>query len=435
MRRRALLKALLAAAVVGLGGGAAPPADTASLPRVRGQAVPAVLLLDPAALQSLRDASLATPSDGRATAAGGEAPHRSPDPALAALGRAADRALAAGPFSVMDKTATPPSGDPHDYYSVGPYWWPNPDTPDGLPYVQRDGEVNPQSRDNTYDFAALDQLTKSVGNLGVAYYLTDDPRYADHAALLIRTWFLDPATRMNPHMRYSQTVPGRPGERGTGIIDARQFIAVTDAATLLGGALAWSAADDAALRAWFAAFLAWLQQSPAGQQEARAPNNHGSWYAAQVAAYALFTGQDSVARPTTAERGPALIASQIEPDGRQPRELARTRPFHYSAFNLEALTALALLGARAGVDLWGYETPDGRGIRAALDYLVPFATGAAPWPYPDLDFDGRALAPLLARAARAYPDAGYAALIPQAFPDATPLQQLYLRLGVWWTRG
>ncbi|HEY7062891.1 MAG TPA: alginate lyase family protein [Chloroflexota bacterium] len=468
MRRRTLVKGLVAAGLVGFAhrtgawGAAnevfAVQADTesgnaggsqpGSAPEVLGRAGPCVPLLDGAQLERmrvgigfgavLRDHPAATAS-ADASLAAEAVPYEEP------LRRAADRALAAGPFSVMDKTTVAPSGDPHDYYSVGPYWWPNPDTPDGLPYVQRDGEFNPSFRDNTYDFTALDQMTKSVGTLAVAFYLTGDARYAAHAARLIRTWFLDPATCMNPNMRYSQTVPGRPGERGTGIIDGRQLMAVAEAAVLLGatpwsiedgaqvgsGPPAWSEMDDAALRAWFGALIDWLQKSAAGQAEARAENNHGSWYAAQVAAYALYARQEPLARQMAAERGPALIASQIAPDGRQPRELVRTRPFHYSAFNLEALTALALIGGEVGVDLWRYETPDGRGLRAALDYLVPFATDAAPWPYPDRDFDGRALAPLLARAARVYPDAGYAALVPQAFPDATPLQQLYLRLGVW----
>jgi hypothetical protein len=374
---------------------------------------PRVLLLDAAALVAARQ--------------GDDAAGRR------ALRGSADRALARGPYSVMEKTAVPPSGDRHDYYSIGPYFWPNPDTPNGLPYIQRDGEFNPEWRSGAYDYDALDTMTKAVGTLGVAYYVTGDARYGEHAARLIRTWFLDPATRMNANFRFAQSVPGRPRENGFGIIEARQFIAVAEGAWLLDGAPGWSAADLEALRAWLAAFLDWLQHSPPGQEEARAPNNHGTWHAAQVAAYARFTANDALARQVLAERGPARIVSQIEPDGRQPHELARTRPFHYSVFNLEALTALALLGQPLGVNLWRPTTPDGRSLRTALDYLVPFGTGAAPWPYPDLDTDRRSLALLLARAARGYGAEPYAPLIGRAWPDPNPLQQVYLRLGVWWT--
>ena len=41
--------------------------------------------------------------------------------------------------NVVDgKKLVAPSGDKHDYISVGTYWWPNPDTSDGLPYIRRD---------------------------------------------------------------------------------------------------------------------------------------------------------------------------------------------------------------------------------------------------------------------------------------------------------
>ena len=65
-------------------------------------------------------------------------------PAWTAVETAAGAALSAGPFSVTDKAVVPPSGDKHDDMSQAPYWWPNPATPNGLPYVQRDGERNPE---------------------------------------------------------------------------------------------------------------------------------------------------------------------------------------------------------------------------------------------------------------------------------------------------
>jgi hypothetical protein len=241
---------------------------------------------------------------------------------------------------------------------------------------------------------------------------------------------------MNPHLRYAQSVPGRPPVSGSGILDGRIFMVVSDAAGLLADAPAWTAADDAALRAWFADLLAWLRESDQGQREAAARNNHATWYTAQVAAYARYTGQDALARDLLAAAGPRLVASHVEPDGRQPHELSRTRPFHYSVFNLEAFVLLAVLGDGLGLDLWGYTTPAGASPRAALEYLLPYATGTEPWPYADLEPpDGRKLAPLLARAAAAYPAGPYADRLEAVFPTATPLQRLYLRLGVWWTRG
>ena len=129
----------------------------------------------------------------------------SPLPALNKLKRDADDALNGGTFSVVHKELAPPSGDKHDYMSIAPYWWPNPNTPNGLPYVRRDGEVNLE-RDQTSDRRRLDDLVRGVTTLALGYFFTGREDYAAHAARLMRAWFLDDATRMNPHLRYAQAV-------------------------------------------------------------------------------------------------------------------------------------------------------------------------------------------------------------------------------------
>ena len=136
--------------------------------------------------------------------------------------READQALQEGPFSVVDKEAVPPSGDKHDYMSRGTYWWPDPDKPDGLPYVRRDGEVNPEIYD--YDSRRLGRMCSSVDTLALAYFLSDYEDFAERAALLLRTWFLDEARRMNPHLEYGQGIPGICKGRGIGIIDTWRLL-------------------------------------------------------------------------------------------------------------------------------------------------------------------------------------------------------------------
>jgi|SRR6184192_1831471 len=300
-------------------------------------------------------------------------------PAYERLVREADAALKAGPFSVMDKQRTPPSGDRHDYASMAPYWWPDSTKPDGLPYLRRDGERNPEIR-NDYDAPRLAALTSAVGTLALGYYFTADERYADHAARLLRVWFLDPATRMNPHLRYGQAIPGMTDGRAAGVIETRSFVALVDAIGLLERSPSWGDADAQAMRTWMSAYLQWLQTSDIGKAEQGARNNHGTWYDAQIAALALFTGDTGLARATLAASKARRIAAQVTRDGRQPYELVRTRSLSYSAMNLEGLCRLAELGREVGVDLWSYQAPGGGGsIRTALDYLAPYADTALKW--------------------------------------------------------
>ena len=328
-------------------------------------------------------------------------------PALSHLKGDADRALGGGIYSVVHKQLVPPSSDKHDYMSIAPYWWPNPNTPNGLPYVRRDGEVNPE-RDATSDRKRLDGLVQSVRTLGLGYFFTGREEYAAHAAKLLRVWFLDDETKMNPHLRYAQAVPGRNLGRGAGIIETHNLAELIDAVGLLNSSKSWTPIDHKRLQDWFGAYLIWLIDSAEGKTESNAQNNHGSWYDVQVASYALFVGRDELAKKVLGEFASRRIAKQIAADGRQPHELARTRAWHYSIFNLEALFDAASISAKLGIDLWRYETRDQRNIRKALDWLLPFAVGEKKWTDKQISaFQPEILAPLLRRAAIRYHEPAY----------------------------
>jgi hypothetical protein len=323
-------------------------------------------------------------------------------PAYQRLLRDTDRALASAPFSVVTKDKIPPSGDKHDYMSLAPYWWPDPQAPGGLPYIHLDGKINPE-RDQITDRQHLENMIGAVRTLALSYFLTRREDYAAHAARLLRVWFLEPATKMNPHLSYAQAVPGRNHGSVSGLIETHRLPDLIDSVGLLAGSKAWGQRDEKALQDWFKAFLNWLLESPQGRAEGKAQNNHGSWYDVQIASFALFIGDDDRARSTLREIPAKRIARQIEPDGSQPLELKRTRPWNYSIFNLEALFDAAALAEKMEIDLWNFATTDGRGIRRALDWLVPFATGEKRWAHTEMsNWRPQQLAPLLRRAARRY---------------------------------
>ncbi|MDI1241609.1 MAG: alginate lyase family protein [bacterium] len=333
---------------------------------VSAQAVPKTLVLDGFLLEKHRIEN----TSGKSARSGD----------IAQLINAADKILRAGrTYSVTKKSQVPPSGSKNDYMSLGPYWWPDPSKPNGLPYIRRDGERNPEIKNIPDDTEYNDMLEDSEA-LALAYFFTRDEKYAKHATTVLRTWFLDPKTRMNPNLNFGQGIPGISTGRGIGMIETRNMFRAIDAAIILQSSQSWPASDHVALKNWFREFLKWSIESPLGKDEADEQNNHGTYYDVQVVAYSLFTDQIDVAKKQlelTKER----IASQVGTDGSQPHELARTLSWGYVNMNGYGFVTLARLGESAGVDLWHYRTKDGRGVREVLEWIVPFAAGEKEWTY------------------------------------------------------
>jgi hypothetical protein len=194
------------------------------------------------------------------------------------------------------------------------------------------------------------------------------------------------------------------------------------------------------MTSWWAASLDWMQTSDIGRDETDSENNDGTFYDVQVASYALFLDRPAVARHVLEAAKEKRIARQIEPDGSQPLELERTKAFSYSVGNLAGLMSLARLGEHVGVDLWRFETADGRSIRRALDFLTPYGLGEKKWPHQQINgFDAAIYYPLLRVAAIKYSDAPYRALVAKIPPLAAadpailwqsplePINKLHLR--------
>jgi hypothetical protein len=328
------------------------------------------------------------------------------DPAWEQLFVRANKALAGPIYSVVDKTRVPPSGDRHDYMSMGPYWWPDANRPGGEPYIRRDGEVNPERNGDAFDATRMDRMGNAVEALSLAYYFSDDRRYAVRAAELVRAWFLDPATRMNPNARFAQGVPGRTPGRGAGVLDTTRLTRVVEGVGLIAPAKVLSAQELAGLERWFSDYTAWMMTSPTGREERDASNNHGLWYDFQLAHFALFARRDDVARAVIEQVPAQRLLKQIEPDGKMPRELQRTRAHHYTIYALRAAASLADLAGCVKVDLW--RGPGATRFKAALNYIVPYVGRERDFPYPDLEpGPDEGSFELFSRAAWAYGDMEY----------------------------
>ncbi len=332
-------------------------------------------------------------------------------PAYEALKKFCDAELGRPPYSVMQKQYTPPSGDKHDYVSMGRYWWPDPTKPDGLPYIRRDGHSNPMLKELDRD--RMGKMMSAVERLALMYDLSGERRYGEKAAELLRVWFLAPESRMNPHLLYGQFVPGHNDNRGRaeGLLDTYGMVEMlTGVDRLIDGGLL-SAAEAKALREWFSELLDWMLTSKQGIAEAKTKNNHAIAYDVQIVAFARFTGRTELADETLRKFAERRIFSQIQPDGSQPRELARATGFGYSIYNLKHMLDMCLLAGERGPELYACTSEDGRSIRTAIAYMARYLDRPQEeFPYEQIkDWDSvqGGLAWILLRATRFDPNTNY----------------------------
>jgi hypothetical protein len=331
-------------------------------------------------------------------------------PAMESLLEEADAALAQGPYSVTDKKKVPPSGDKHDYASYSRYWWPDPDKPDGLPYIRRDGVTNPDSQSlDGADRQRIEKIGIHTEALGLAYYLTGKEKYADKAAELLRVWFLDPATRMNPNLNHAQCRLGHNEGTKSGVLDGRMMVRALEGSLLIASSTAISDAELGGLKIWVGEYVQWLTTNEMALDEAASKNNHGTFYDAQTMYFALYAGKNEVAAKIAETAVEKRILSQIKPDGSMPEELARTRPLFYSNYNLHAMFVIASLAKQVDVDVWnGGEAR----LRVGMDYLIPYLDTNKPFPFPSIDKrDPMNMFPILLMAGQAYPDRNYLQLL------------------------
>ncbi|HEY2468205.1 MAG TPA: alginate lyase family protein [Terracidiphilus sp.] len=333
--------------------------------------------------------------------------------------RAARHYLGEVPKTIVAVAAPNSAGGLHDYYSDADYFWPDPKNPNG-PYINRDGESNPANFNAHREL--MIRLSIQVAALAAAWTVTKKREFADHGTAHLRAWFITAATRMNPNLQYAQAVHGLSTGRSWGIIDTLHLAEVAQAATVLHRDGVLSANDWQGIHEWFGEYLSWLQTSEPGQKERDAKNNHGSCWIVQAAAFARLTGDTAVAQTCRQRLKSVEFPTQIAHDGSFPLELARTKPYGYALFNLDALGMAAQILSVPSDNLWTYRLPDGRELRACFDFMKPFVVDKAKWPYAhDVQYfdDLPVRQPSFLFAGFAYRDDGYLNLWRRLDPDPT----------------
>jgi hypothetical protein len=293
---------------------------------------------------------------------------------------AAEKYVKEDPITITASSSPRSAGGLHDYFSESDYWWPDPKNPNG-PYIRRDGMTNPGNFDEHRQ--AMRRLSLHVPALAAAYKLTGDERFAACAVHHLKAWFVDEHTKMNPHLMYAQAVKGVATGRGTGIIDTIHLIEVARAMLILESSRSMTPSDRVAIKRWFTDYMEWMTTHKNGLQEREAKNNHGTTWVMQVAAFAQLVGDSAKLQYCRNRFREVLLPDQMAVDGSFPLELARTKPYGYSLFNLDAMATVCQLLSTPTDNLWEFTLPDGRNMRRGMEFMYPFIADKTKWPHPN----------------------------------------------------
>ncbi len=282
------------------------------------------------------------------------------------------------PITVTDNVSERSTGGIHDFYSEGDYWWPNPKNPDG-PYIRKDGMTNPDNF--TAHREAMIRLSDISGALASAYLVTSDEKYVVALLPHLKAWFLDEATMMNPNLLYGQAIMGRVTGRGIGIIDTIHLIEVAKAIEAIEKSESVADSVIQNLKAWFATYLNWIFTHEYGIAERDNGNNHSVCWALQASVFAELVGNEKVTVYCQYMYKNILLPDQMAENGSFPLELERTKPYGYSLFTLDAMTALCQELSTPTNDLFEFTTPHGKSIGKGLAFLYPYVKDKNKWPY------------------------------------------------------
>ncbi len=293
-------------------------------------------------------------------------------PAYKALRDFCDAEIERAPYSVMDKKLVPPSGNKHDYISIGRYWWPDPTKPDGLPYIRRDGQSNPERKQ--LDRERMGDMMDAVAKLALMYYYNDEEKYAQKAVHLLRVWFLNEDTKMSPNMQFGQYVPGHNNNKGRaeGVLDTYGMVKMLSGVTYLQSSPSLTTTDLKGLKKWFNNYLDWILTSEQGIAERYATNNHAIAYDVQVVAFAQFTGRNELAQEVINNFLSKRIFKQVKKDGSQPKELARQTGFGYSNYNIEHMLDMCMLSGETGKQMYNENNGEKCSINGSIEYMSQY---------------------------------------------------------------
>lgn len=271
--------------------------------------------------------------------------------------------------TILDKTEVPPSGNRKDYFSLPRYSH----AVDGK-NIYMDGRSDETSIIGTeasyrYDRAAWHECFAHASVLAASGVLSQRKDFLRRSAKILAAWFIDADTSVPPSAQFAQWRSDSPATANfAGLIDFRNLWTLPYLSRTLFANGALSEVQFEAMKQWAGNFLGNTAQTEQGQRANKAGNNIGTWTHLMVISLCLFTGNFATAAAQLNSASLRLVA-QCDVIGLQAAELSRTRPLHYSFFNLTAWTLLAGLGRSVGFDLWNYRGIEGQSICRMMHFI------------------------------------------------------------------
>ena len=269
----------------------------------------------------------------------------------------------AGPdLFVTDKTVPSPTGNVHDYYSIAPHY-----SAAGLKY---DGYTDDQERvRKSRDADAFRNFAWRFYACAVGGALLEQPEYSQKAAKLLKAWFVDTDTRMNPSIRHAQVIPGSDEINEIGVVEFRQLVNVASAVRLLQSQGALEEGLFEAVREWIQQFLDDCANLGIREKALQRNNNIGTWSAALFGTLDLFCNRYSRAF-SIGFHASERLGQQLGPFSVQINEVGRAKPLHYNLFNLAAWFNLLRFGLEFGIDVSTFSGVHNESLKNALAFCA-----------------------------------------------------------------
>ena len=270
--------------------------------------------------------------------------------------------------------------------------------------------------------AALLLFSRQVSALAAAFHLTREDRYAAHAVLHLRAWFIAPATYVAPDMIHVGQVPSGNRPNFEHLVDDLPLAEIAVAIPFLASSSSLFAEDYAGLQKWSRDYLSWLTTSRIAGLARDQKDHHGTSWLLQAVAFARLTGDEAILAELRHRFKTVTLRAQLVSGGTFPHELSTAYPYRNSLFALDLLSGSCHLLSTPFESLWEYELQDGPGVRSAVAFHAPFIQKRNAWPYrADLMHfaDLPVRCPSLLFAARAYQRPEYAELWKTLNPDPT----------------